>query len=90
MKSRSCLTNLIFCDDTLSDEGKVVDAVYLNFSKAFDSFSQSTSLEKHCSWLEWMYCSLGKKLDGWEQRVTANRLKFIWHHSQVVLPRMQW
>lgn len=73
MKGRSCLTNLIFCDDTLSDEGKVVDAVYLNFSKAFDTFSHSTSLEKRCSWLGWMYCSLGKKLDGWEQRVTANR-----------------
>ena len=43
MKGRSCLTNLISFYDwvtRLVDEGKAVDVVYLDFSKAFDSLSQ--------------------------------------------------
>ena len=41
MKGRSCLTNLISFYDKVTylvDEGKAVDAVYLDFSKAFDTF----------------------------------------------------
>jgi len=44
MKGRSCLTNLIsFYDQVthLGDEGKAVDVVYLDFSKAFDSVPHS-------------------------------------------------
>ncbi|GAB0206407.1 mitochondrial enolase superfamily member 1 [Grus japonensis] len=40
MKGRSCLTNLISFYDKLTcleDEGKAVDVVYLDFSKAFDN-----------------------------------------------------
>jgi len=49
MKGRSCLTNQIsFYDQVtrLANEGKTVDVVYLDFSKAIDTVSQSILLEK--------------------------------------------
>ena len=79
MKGRS-LTNLIsFYDKVtrLADEGKAVDIVYPDFSKAFDIVSYSILLEKLAApgldglMLPWVT----NWLDGWAQRVVVNGAK---------------
>ncbi|KAK4810586.1 hypothetical protein QYF61_007323 [Mycteria americana] len=77
MKGRSCLTNLISFYDKVThlvEEGKAVDVVYLDFSKAFDTVSHSILLEKlaahgldGCT-LRWVK----NWLDGRAQRVVVN------------------
>ncbi|GAB0205542.1 mitochondrial enolase superfamily member 1 [Grus japonensis] len=83
MKGRSCLTNLISFYDLVTclvDEGKVVDVVYLDFSKAFDTVSHSILLEKlvahgldGCT-LHWVK----NWLEGRAQRVVLNGVKSSW------------
>ncbi|KAK4813862.1 hypothetical protein QYF61_001960 [Mycteria americana] len=83
MKGRSCLTNLIsFYDQVtcLVDEGKAVDVIYLDFSKAFDTVSHNILLEKlaahglgRCT-LHWVK----NWLDGQAQRVVVNGVKSSW------------
>ncbi|KAK4831046.1 LOW QUALITY PROTEIN: hypothetical protein QYF61_014978 [Mycteria americana] len=82
-KGRSCLTNLIsFYDKVtrLMDEGKAVDVVYLDFSKAFDTVSHGILLEKlaahgldRCT-----LCWVKNWLDGRAQRVVVNGVYSSW------------
>ncbi|KAK4818050.1 hypothetical protein QYF61_004577 [Mycteria americana] len=82
-KVRSCLTNLISFYDKVTrlvDEGKAVNVVYLDFSKAFDTVSHSILLEKlaahgldGCTFL-WVK----NWLDGWAQRVVVNGVYSSW------------
>ncbi|PKU46073.1 rna-directed dna polymerase from mobile element jockey-like [Limosa lapponica baueri] len=79
MKDRSCFTNPISFYHKVTclvDEGKAVDVVYLECSKAFDTFSHSILLEKlaahaldRCTFF-W--------LDDQAQRVVVNGVKPSW------------
>jgi len=83
MKGRSCLTNLISFQDEVThlvhEVSKAMDVVYLDFSKAFDTFSHSI-LEKlaargsdGCA-LRWVK----NQLEGWAQRVVVNGVESSW------------
>lgn len=50
---------------SLVDEGKAVDVVYLDFSKALNTFSQHSPGEARSLWLGQVHCLLAKKLAGW-------------------------
>ena len=83
MKGRSCLTNLISFYDwvtRLVDEGKAVDVVYLDFSKAFDTVSHSILLGKLAAHGLDGYTLLWVStwLEGRAQRVVVNGVKSSW------------
>ncbi|CAM5137999.1 unnamed protein product [Eretmochelys imbricata] len=82
-KGKSCLTNLIAFYDKITgsvDEGKAVDVLFLDFSKAFDTVSHSTvasKLKKYgldegtIRWIEsWLDCRA--------QRVVINGSRSSW------------
>ncbi|KAK4822135.1 hypothetical protein QYF61_010258 [Mycteria americana] len=83
MKGRSCLTNLISSYDKVThlvDEGKAVDVVYLDFSKAFDTVSHSILWDKLAAHgLDGhTLCWVKNWLDGWAQRLVVNGVKSSW------------
>ena len=83
VKGRSCLTNLISFYDwvtRLVDEGKAVDVVYLDFSKAFDTVSHSILLGKLAAHGLDRYTLLWVRnwLEGCAQQVVVNGVKSSW------------
>ncbi|GAB0180100.1 mitochondrial enolase superfamily member 1 [Grus japonensis] len=81
MKGRSCLPTSFYDKVTrLVDEGKAVNVVYLDFSKAFDTSSHSIHLEKLAAHgldgciLRWVK----NWLDGRAQRVVVNGVNSSW------------
>ncbi|PKU49494.1 rna-directed dna polymerase from mobile element jockey-like [Limosa lapponica baueri] len=64
----------------LLDEGKAVDVVYLDFSKAFNTVSHSVLLERLAAHgLDGnTLCWVKNWLEGWTQRVVVNGVKSSW------------
>ena len=88
-KGRSCLTNLISFYDLVThlvDEGKAVDVVYLDFSKAFDTVSHSILLQKLADrgLDRYILCWVRNWLEGRAQRVELNPAA---DRSRLVFPR---
>jgi len=74
------LTNFISFHDQvvcLVDEGKPVDVVYLDFSKAYDSVSHTIVLEKLAAhgFDRYTPCCVKNWLEGWARRVVVNGVK---------------
>ena len=77
------MTNLIsFYDQVthLADEGKAVDVIYLDFSKAFDAVFHSILLEKlaACGLDRYTLCWVKNWLHVWAKRVEVNGVKSSW------------
>ncbi|GAB0208405.1 mitochondrial enolase superfamily member 1 [Grus japonensis] len=82
-KGKSCLTNVIaFYDGMTSwvDEGRAVDVVYLNFSKAFDTVLHNIFLRKlrKCGLDEWTVRWVENWLNGRAQRVVISGAESSW------------
>ncbi|RMC03569.1 hypothetical protein DUI87_19744 [Hirundo rustica rustica] len=91
-RGRSCLTNLTsFYDQVtcLVDAGRAVDVVYLDFSKAFDTLSHSTLLDKLAArGLDRSpLCWVRNWLDGRAQRVVVNSAACSWQPGTSGVPQ---
>ncbi|CAM4631378.1 unnamed protein product [Lepidochelys kempii] len=91
-KGKSCLTNLIaFCDEITGsvDEGKAVDVLFLDFSKAFDTVSHSilASKLKKYGLDEWTIRWIESWLDCQAQRVVINGSMSSWQPVSNGMPQ---
>jgi len=82
-KGKSCLTNLIAFYDGVTgwvDEGRAVDVVYLDFSKAFDTVYHNILLGKlrKCGLDEWIVKGIENWLNGRTQRVVISDVESSW------------
>jgi len=73
----------------LVDEGKAVDVVSLDFSKAFYTVSHSILLENvaACGWGNYAFFWVQNCLDGQVQRVMVNEVKSSWQPIMSAVPQ---
>ncbi|CAM4692336.1 unnamed protein product [Lepidochelys kempii] len=91
-KGKSCLTNLIAFYDEITgsvDEGKVVDILFLDFSKAFDTVSHSILASKLRKYGldEWTIRWTESWLDCWAQQVVINGSMSSWQPVSSEVPQ---
>ncbi|CAM5146985.1 unnamed protein product [Eretmochelys imbricata] len=91
-KGKSCLTNLIAFYDEITgsvDEGKAVDVLFLDFSKAFGTVSHSilVSKLKKCGLDEWTIRWIESWLDRRAQWVVINGSMSSWQQVSTGVPQ---
>jgi len=82
-KGKSCLTSLIAFYDGMTgwvDEGRAVDVVYLDFSKAFDTVSHNILIGKlrKCGLDEWSVRWTKNWLNGRAHRIMISSTESSW------------
>ncbi|CAM5103732.1 unnamed protein product [Eretmochelys imbricata] len=89
-KGKSCLTNLIaFYDEITDSEGKAVDMLFLDFSKAFDMVSHSilASKLKKYGLDEWTIRWIENWLDRKAQQIVINSSMSSWQPLSSRVPQ---